>query len=97
MLAQLSQVKGLTEIRDASGKVIGYFTPATLGLSHPKPGAPPQLDPAEIERRKQSQEKGRTTREVFEHLLAVTKHEQARACLQKKIESLKERDECISQ
>ncbi len=96
MLARLCQVTGLTEIRDASGKVIGYYTPANLAQPHAGTKGAFALDLAEIERRKQSQEKGHTTCEVFEHLKAVTTDEKMRDYLQKKIEGFTERDQCAS-
>ena len=89
VLAVLGQVKELAEIRDASGTVIGFFAPAN-GLGDSK------LNPLEIARRKAANQPGRSTREVFEHLLSLTKDDRLRADLQNRIDVLKERDACGS-
>ena len=46
------------------------------------------------ERRRQTREKGYTTKEVFEHLKSLTSDEPMRDYLQKKIDLLAERDRC---
>jgi hypothetical protein len=55
----------------------------------PEPG---DIDWAEIERRRETKRKGFTTKQVFEHLLALTQDEAGRSVLQNKIEILTERD-----
>src|SRR5438552_15390478 len=96
VLAILQQAKGLTEIRDPKGAVIGYFAPAALGEGESEAERSARFDPAEIERRKSAQGKGRTTRQVFEYLQSLTTDEKMRGYLQQKIDSLTERDQCGS-
>jgi len=96
MLAILARANEIAEIRDTSGHVVGFYAPA----SGPQAQAPLESIAraylSELHRRAQNQEPGRTTREVFEHLLAMTVDETSRAYLRKKIEDLKERDRCAS-
>jgi hypothetical protein len=96
MLAVLSQVKDLAEIRDSSGKVIGFFAPIAIENAKAYANAAAHIDPMEIARQKSLNDKGKNTREVFVHLLSLTKKEEERAYLQKKIDSLRERDECTA-
>jgi hypothetical protein len=70
----LNGLKGLTEIRDARGKVIGYFSPATAdktAASYAQAAA--HFDAEEMKRRKESGEKGLTTPEVLNHLKSLEK------------------------
>lgn len=94
MLAILNQATGLAEIRDAGGKVVGFFAPIALPQAGRYANAAAHIDPTEIARRKSAKENGHTTREVFEHLLTLTKDEPLRADLHKHLEVLKERDRC---
>ena len=64
----LSKLNEPTEIRDATGKVIGYFTPAPGREKQLYQEAATQFDPDEMKRRKKSVEKGYTTQEVLDHL-----------------------------
>lgn len=48
MLAILSQAKGLAEVRDASGKVIGFYAPTTIKDAQAHAAA--QIDWVAIER-----------------------------------------------
>lgn len=64
-----------TEIRDASGKVLGVYTPveeACFSQQIPK-HLLDKFDPAEIERRSKSTVRGRTTAEVLERIQALEK------------------------
>lgn len=66
--SKLSGAQAQIEIRDESGVLLGYFTPAWLGTAEDYRRAREHFDPAEIQRRKQSNEPGVTTRELMEHL-----------------------------
>jgi hypothetical protein len=65
----LSNLPGLTEVRDAQGTVLGYFSPA----AHKTPQAAAHFDPEEMKRRKQSNEPGRTTSEVLSRIARLEK------------------------
>ncbi len=95
MLAVLSQAKELAEIRDASGKIIGYFAPVSAKDPQRQAQAAARLDRADLERRWATERgQGRTTREVFEHLLSLTPDPQTQAYLREKIAVLAERERC---
>ncbi len=97
VVALLSRVQNdLAEIRDPSGKVIGYYAPVALDHARLYADIAAHIDREELNRRKNDGEKGHTTREVFEHLLSQTTDERMRAYLREKIEVLKERDECAT-
>jgi hypothetical protein len=95
MLAVLSQVNELTEIRDANGTVVGFFAPA--GGEHARAAfqVAARAYTAELERRLATEhDQGLTTREVFEHLLTLTPDAPMQAYLRQKIEQLAERERC---
>jgi hypothetical protein len=71
VLALLRQAKGLAEIRDASGTIVGFFAPVSLERAHLYAQAAAQADPAEIKRRKEAGGKTHTTQEVMEHLRSL--------------------------
>jgi hypothetical protein len=71
VLAVLRQAKGLSEIRDASGTVVGFFAPVSLERAHLYAQAAAQIDPTEIKRRKEAGGKTHTTAEVLEHLKSL--------------------------
>ena len=71
MQATLSQVKELAEIRDSSGKVIGFFAPLALPDAQFYANAAAHIDPAEIKRRKEAGGKTCTTEELLHHLKAL--------------------------
>src|SRR5262245_54710355 len=54
MLTILSQVKGLVEIQDPNGRVIGFFAPTSMQKARLYAQAAARIDPAEIERRKRT-------------------------------------------
>jgi hypothetical protein len=68
MLAVLGQAKGLAEIRDSNGKVIGFFAPVALEKAHLYAEAAARIDPVEMHRREQDRQPGHTTEEVLERL-----------------------------
>jgi hypothetical protein len=90
----LAHVTGPVEICDAEGKVLGHFTPANQECA--KTTKPRTLEPADLERRKAPGRKSFTTREVFEHLKAVTTDREMQDYLQQKINDLAKRDECVA-
>lgn len=63
------------EIRDAGGKVLGYFTPAAVAESELYRLAKQQFDPEMTERRKASFTHGFTTQEVLNHLKVLEANE----------------------
>ena len=71
--AKLSGLEGPAEIRDESGKVIGYFTPADRDEQNLYQRAVAKLDHDEMNRRKKTGQKGFTTEEVVEHLESLEK------------------------
>src|SRR5262245_20358347 len=96
-LVDLADFVEIVEISDPNGKLLGVFVPANLERGKEMYALlAAQTDWAEIERRKQSKEKGRTTREVFEHLLTLATDEQDRVHLKKLIDQVAERDQCTA-
>ena len=69
--AVLGKLNEPAEIRDAGGKVIGYFAPAGQEEALLYLEAARQFDVEEMKRRKESGQKGYTTREVLEHLKSL--------------------------
>jgi hypothetical protein len=69
----LANVPGLTEIRDSQGVLLGYFSPAKHKLAQAYAEAAAHFDPAEIKRRKESEEPGRSTAEVLSRLKGLEK------------------------
>ena len=64
----LLNLPGLTEIRDPGGKVLGYFSPASHSTPEAYAQAAASFSPEELQRRKQSGEKGRSTGDVLNRL-----------------------------
>jgi hypothetical protein len=64
----LSSLPGLTEVRDSQGTVLGYFSPAANKTPEAYAQAAAHFDPEEMQRRKLSNEKGRTTSEVLSRI-----------------------------
>lgn len=64
----LGNFKQPVEIRDADGKLIGYFAPASRPDSQVYSQAAANFDPEEMKRRKHSGEAGCTTGELLERL-----------------------------
>ncbi|MCI0334725.1 MAG: hypothetical protein L0228_16035 [Planctomycetes bacterium] len=69
----LSALSGLTEVRDAQGTVLGYFSPASQESAEAYAQAAAHFDPDEMKRRKLSNEKGGTTSEVLSRIAALEK------------------------
>lgn len=67
----LSQIKERTVIQGADGRLLGLFTPAGQHLTPLTLEAAALFDPDELERRKQSKERGYTIDEVMEHLRSL--------------------------
>jgi hypothetical protein len=61
----LSNLPGLTEVRDSQGTVLGYFSPVSYKTAEAYVQAAASFDPDEMRRRKSSNEPGRTTSEVL--------------------------------
>jgi hypothetical protein len=94
MQAVLKQARGMAEIRDSQGILIGVFVrvsndPAEPGVRvapwGPRPPLPPPRPPADP--------RGYTLREVFEYLLTLADDEASREDLRKHIEELKRREQ----
>ena len=67
----LSSLPGLTEVRDSRGAILGYFSAASQKSPEAYVQAAAQFDCEEMKRRKQSNEKGRTTSEVLKRIEAM--------------------------
>jgi hypothetical protein len=96
MLAILTHVKGVTEVQDQTGRVVGFYAPAELANAPQLVRFVAELDREELERRKQLPGERRTTADVFRHLLTLTDNEDERADLQRRIDSLEEMDRCAT-
>jgi hypothetical protein len=66
----LEQLDDITEIRDASGAVVGYFAPASHEEQFAYARAAAHFDPQELARRKSSGNAGSPTREVLARVQA---------------------------
>jgi hypothetical protein len=71
LLAVLKQTKGLAEIRDSAGTIVGFFAPVEMDRAHLYAQAAAQTDPQEIKRRKEAGGKTHTTQEVLDHLKSL--------------------------
>lgn len=69
--SQLADAASQIEIRDESGTLLGYYTPAWLGSAEDYRRARESIDRAELERRKASNEPGITTKELKHRLNAL--------------------------
>ena len=67
----LTNLPGLTEVRDTQGIVIGYFSPACHKNAEAYAQAAAHFDPNEMKERKRSAEKGRTTDEVLSRISSL--------------------------
>lgn len=71
--SQLADAASQIEIRDESGALLGYYTPAWLGSAEDYRRARESVDRAELERRKTSNEPCYSTAEVLEYLSSLEK------------------------
>jgi hypothetical protein len=69
----LAGLKEKTEVRDASGNLLGYFTPRQVEEQLLYRYAEETFDPEEIQRLLSEQTKGFTIEEVMEHLSSLEK------------------------
>jgi hypothetical protein len=67
----LSSLPELTEVRDSQGTVLGYFSPATHKTPQAHAQAAAHFDPEEMQRRKLSNETGRTTSDVLGRIASL--------------------------
>jgi hypothetical protein len=70
-LALLRQAAGLSEIRDSSGQVVGFFAPATMSQARLYAQAAAQTDPAEVKRRVEAGATELTAQEMVERLQSL--------------------------
>jgi hypothetical protein len=98
MQAVLNQARGLAEIRDSQGILIGVFArvsndPAEPGVRvapwGPRPSLPQPPPPADP--------RGYTLREVFEYLLTLADDEESRADLRRHIDKLTRREQGLEE
>lgn len=73
MLTTLSGVKELAEVRDSSGKVIGFFAPMAIKNAQAYANAAAHIDPAEVRRTKEAGNRAYSTQEVLDHLGSLEK------------------------
>jgi hypothetical protein len=64
----LAKLPGLTELRDGSGNLLGYFSPACHQSAEAYAEAAAHFDPDEMKRRKASGELGHSTNEVVNRI-----------------------------
>jgi len=67
----LGGLTGIAEIRDAEGKVLGYYTSAAERERQFYERAKLHFDPLEMERRAKSNEPGYTFEQVMDHLRSL--------------------------
>jgi hypothetical protein len=68
VLALLRQANGVTEIRDATGTVVGFFAPVSLDRAPLYVQAAAQSNPQETRQRKDAGGATHTTEEVLDRL-----------------------------
>lgn len=68
LLTTLNAVSDLTELRDTNGRVIGFFAPATAANASSCVQAAAHFDRDEIQRLRNSKEKGSPTANVLKRL-----------------------------
>ena len=92
----LSRFGQPVQVFDLDGKLVGVYVPSGHTVVVPQNVTLPRptIDPQELERRRQSKEKGFTTEEVFAHLQTLTKDEKVRAYLSAKKQEIAERGRC---
>ena len=66
----LSNLPGLTEVRDSHGLLLGYFSPTSNKTPELYVEAAAHFDPEELKQRKLSNETGRSTNEVLKRIAA---------------------------
>ena len=71
MQADLERLDHVAEIRDRSGRLIGYFTPAALRDADLYRRARQHFDPEELARRKAEPHDRYTTAEVLDHVRSL--------------------------
>jgi hypothetical protein len=69
----LSALRGLTEVRDFQGTVLGYISPVFHESAEAYVKAATHFDPEEMKRRKVSNEEGHTTNEVLNRIASSEK------------------------
>ncbi len=67
----LTPLTNLTEIRDSSGNILGYYAPAAESEKLLYRQAAAHFDPHEIQRRKKTEQRDYTLAEVFEHVRSL--------------------------
>ena len=87
----LAHVAERIEICDASGTVLGHFTPVNPERVQARyRNSAPRIDREELKRRKAQGRPGHTTRELFERLKSLTPDRKMQDYLQEKIDKLAE-------
>jgi hypothetical protein len=89
LLATLRRATGPAEVRDAAGNLVGFFTPAHARPSYPTTRAT-EADLPELDRRRATEQGGKTLREIFEHLKTLTTDPSTLADLEQRIQELAE-------
>ncbi|HUG89189.1 MAG TPA: hypothetical protein VML55_00040 [Planctomycetaceae bacterium] len=69
--AELERLEETVEIRDRSGRLIGYFTPAAVREADLYRRARQHFDPEELKRRKNEPHESYTTSEVLEYVRSL--------------------------
>ena len=71
MLSALSGLKEKTEVRDAAGNILGYFTPREVEIERLRQQAATKFDPEELRRRSREEKgQGRPLAEVLRRIEA---------------------------
>jgi hypothetical protein len=89
LLSILRKANGPVEIRDEDGAFVGVFSPVGDGYAVDR--TPEEW--AEMDRRAQNTG-GRTLKEIFQRMQALTQDESVRARLQESIDRMDEEDRC---
>jgi hypothetical protein len=68
---EMSKAEALVEVRDASGKVLGFFAAVKMDQAAEYAQAAAGVDPWALLRARREPENGRSTAEVLEHLKSL--------------------------
>jgi hypothetical protein len=91
VLGILSGVQQLTEVCDSSGRIVGYYAPASLQDAAKLARVAASFDRNEIEVIKRAGEPSITTRKLFQQLQSLSTNEEEKSELQEPIDARTEK------
>jgi hypothetical protein len=89
---QLGQATELAELRNADGRLVGYFVAAKVRFARMWAEAPDHVDTVSLVNGSSRLERSSTTRQVFEHILNQAQDERGKDDLRQSIERMKAKE-----